>query len=542
MRSDPWMFSTSQHSSSQGKVLLVNFEANYYTGLFIDLAKHLRDHGYQVDLVICESAFTHCISKRNKPESLEATCHKCQLNQNRLVRALNNPKINVYKADSIYNSIGALQPHISNRIRQLAAFDYLMENRTNLKSLDTLQDASFDKYYEELTQLFLWFSQIKDFKPDDIILYCNGNYSANSVLNFFAKEKGIRAISVEPHPLQSDGYLGYKLLENRFPLDSDFLHPDLEDEIGYASPYFTLLFLFYLWRRVTGASHNSYTRRNGFESNSSKTKIAELQSRYKVTHTIFLSSSDEVVAHQLAHNANNIKMPLDLELQIKIIGLIIEKARDSSEILFIIRAHPRQGISKKSRVASIEWAQILSMFQANSLPSNLVVLSPEDSMSSYELIRMSSCCYTLWSTIGVEALFMGISSIVLQPSVMVWPITKLSEQNVREEELLDLIFQNHNLGKPNDKRLIAWASSTMGSTWHYSSYYFNSNIESISGRIFFVLTKPFFAFARNRSVNRDIFSKRRLEKSVRFKPFSKLNSFVKLQISLFFLRVFRRIT
>ena len=250
---------------------------------------------------------------------------------------------------------------------------------------------------------------------------------------------------------------------------------------------------------------------------------------------------EKIAAHKLTHDANSTKFPLDLELQIKIIGLIIEKARDSSEILFIIRAHPRQGVSKKSRVVNMEWKRVQAMLQGTSLPPNLIVLSPEDSMSSYELIKMSSCCYTFWSTIGVEALFMGISSIALQSSVMVWPITKLSEQNVKEEQLVNLIFQNHTLGKPYDKQLIAWASTTMGSTWYYSSYYFNSRIESISGSIFFFLTKPFFAYARNRSLNHDITSKKRFEKNVRFKLLSKLNRFVKLQISLFFLRVFRGI-
>ncbi len=84
---------------------------------------------------------------------------------------------------------------------------------------------------------------------------------------------------------------------------------------------------------------------------------------------------------------------------------VMDLARMNPETLFVIRAHPdetRPG--KESQETVEEWVAI---HRATDLP-NIVFISPTEYLSSYELIRRSKFVMIYNSTIGLEAVILGV--------------------------------------------------------------------------------------------------------------------------------------
>ena len=84
---------------------------------------------------------------------------------------------------------------------------------------------------------------------------------------------------------------------------------------------------------------------------------------------------------------------------------VLEVIRAHPETLFIIRAHPDEmRIRKASRETVAEWVATRHAEELN----NLIFISPQEMLSSYELIQHSKFVMIYNSTIGMEASMMGI--------------------------------------------------------------------------------------------------------------------------------------
>jgi hypothetical protein len=83
---------------------------------------------------------------------------------------------------------------------------------------------------------------------------------------------------------------------------------------------------------------------------------------------------------------------------------VLEVAKNHTETLFVIRAHPDESRPGKESLETVSnWVAVHS---ADSLP-NMVFIPPEERLSSYELIQHSKFVMIYNSTIGLEAAIMG---------------------------------------------------------------------------------------------------------------------------------------
>ena len=83
---------------------------------------------------------------------------------------------------------------------------------------------------------------------------------------------------------------------------------------------------------------------------------------------------------------------------------LLEVFKAHPETLFVLRAHPDEARpGKSSRESVAMWFEK----KAAALPNALLIL-PEESVSSYELVRLSRFVLTYNSTIGLEATLMGV--------------------------------------------------------------------------------------------------------------------------------------
>jgi hypothetical protein len=86
------------------------------------------------------------------------------------------------------------------------------------------------------------------------------------------------------------------------------------------------------------------------------------------------------------------------------LDLVLEVIRSHPETLFVIRAHPDElRIRKSSRETVQEWVASRSVDKE----PNVVFVSPNETLSSYELIQGSKFVMIYNSTIGLEASIMG---------------------------------------------------------------------------------------------------------------------------------------
>jgi hypothetical protein len=86
------------------------------------------------------------------------------------------------------------------------------------------------------------------------------------------------------------------------------------------------------------------------------------------------------------------------------LDLVLDTARNFPETLFVIRAHPdemRKG--KSSQESVLGWAEDQ---KAEELP-NVILIGPDETLSSYELIQRSKFALVYNSSIGLEATLLG---------------------------------------------------------------------------------------------------------------------------------------
>jgi hypothetical protein len=83
---------------------------------------------------------------------------------------------------------------------------------------------------------------------------------------------------------------------------------------------------------------------------------------------------------------------------------LLEVIRAHPQTLFVLRAHPDEARPGKTSHESVAmWFE-----QKASTLSNVIFVSPQERLSSYELIQLSKCVLTYNSTVGLESLLLDV--------------------------------------------------------------------------------------------------------------------------------------
>jgi hypothetical protein len=361
----------------------------------------------------------------------------------------------------------------------MAGFDYLMQSRNISLLISNSHDRKlYESILNDIINLLESLEKLKDENsPNKIFIATNGNYSLNRLLANVAKKEFGGFLSLEFEPLRNTGRMAIRLLDCGMPLDPNFF--DSVDAIEKFRPIrHTLYTLSTYSRRFKGKAQNSFV-------NTRVTNIQDLVrfndfiGDHKEIRTLFLSSSEETIAHLYA-NDEILSMDAISELQQVYIRDIIDNARLHPHIGFIIRAHPRQGISKKSDVISKEWELIKNYLDATHLPSNVSVFSPESEITSLEIAIESDLVFVLWSSIGIETMLLGIPTIYLHPEFSMFPVERLTvpvqfETDGKE----DLFFSNTTIAW-NDIKVLCWLADMSYTKWWTIPVALNSSLRYAS--------------------------------------------------------------
>jgi hypothetical protein len=128
------------------------------------------------------------------------------------------------------------------------------------------------------------------------------------------------------------------------------------------------------------------------------------------------------------------------------LDLVLDTARDYPETLFVIRAHPdemRKG--KSSQESVLGWAEDRNAAGLN----NIILIGPDETLSSYELIQRSKFVLVYNSSIGLEATLLGTPVLCAgKARYTQYPIVTYPESGEKYQETLKTFLNTEEIKVP----------------------------------------------------------------------------------------------
>lgn len=157
--------------------------------------------------------------------------------------------------------------------------------------------------------------------------------------------------------------------------------------------------------RLKGQSLHTYSP----QSTSSDPRIRLGLSTDKPLIVAYTSSPDEMVAASKMMDAISYRWTADFgpfQDQVEWLACFSTFLAERKELQGVIRIHPREGINRRDQRRSAHFDLLKDALKKT--PSNLVVVWPEDAVSSYDLAKHASVVLTSWSSIAVELARLGV--------------------------------------------------------------------------------------------------------------------------------------
>lgn len=470
----------------------------------------------------CDEALSSCTSKYSRYSAFPNlkmqvdTCKSCKNLQKKISSNLDFNIKNTENQQKIYKSYEKKlfwYAEQSGGFRELlnyeyqgypvgrnAYFDFSINGKVSLISkLSSYELENFVLGIVDQIRLVDFFCNLINEVNFTKIIYINGNYSQNTLIRQISKMHGdVSCLSVEPQ--FSEGGFFYKICfaEDRIPLSQHWnqqikTEPNRVEKISEFEVVETLKIFKH---RYLGNSFNSYTA-FGKDKNlvSEQRSIEILKRNYDRVISVFMSSSDEVVPHIETHsndgltniNSENI---FNFDDQFSLFKYLIEFCNQNSNIVVLVRLHPRMAKNKRDSFGSKEGKFFQEFVDQTKMPGNLVVIAADKKLSSYYLLLLSDLVLVTWSTIGLEASLLGKKVIATFPERLMYPLTSLSNQPQSREELTSALLGEIELGVSDDEALLKWLVVNYNNIFcRIGAVRGITRINKFIKRIFLILTK-----------------------------------------------------
>ena len=460
---------------------IINFDASIFSEILEFVKQDFKNLSRQITILGCDGGFSKCIPKQNwthlTTEDACDACKTCQLKQDVTNRKIDFPKYYLERnflpteVEEFLNSDPIEMKHYLDfeyegiHIFRLVAFDLVSQARSlNPFELFSGENLDFRLRLLDVCNLINWLKLSINFDRSTLLLACNGNYMLNSVCREIARLNNGHFLSVEMEPIQNTGYRRFKYFEGRDAINSK--SRSWNNYLGYSfrrRNFSKVLKQFE--NRFKGNAHNSYVIKK--DDLDTREKIENLRKRTNSIRSVFLSSSEELLAHAIAFD-HNFSFEYYVNHQTNFLRYLIEEAANFPEIGIVVRCHPRQGISKKSSVISEEYRVIQMLIDSSELPENILFIEPSDLISSYKVIALSQAVYIFWSTIGLESILLGTPTITLAPEIEIWPLKELTNCQFENSEVAwsSIFSDTVSVGLPSNQCVIEWYERTFYGNWY----------------------------------------------------------------------------
>ncbi len=455
-------------------ILMLDGAVDMYANSLRYISYDLRRHGAKVTLIGCAGGLKACTSLRShfqgrplEQQQITDICRRCQAAQRDMGAAnqrlckpvlgkedalfLEQIEAELLRSDTLESLIGRTSG--ANNICKTAFFDFSVIHKVNLSApLNDEQKASFLECVSDLLSLRKYFMEIAEAEKLDVVLYVNGNYSQNQLAFQIFDRYAIPCMSVEPQLTSSSLRNALMLIPERLKLSRtglatiDNARPLGEEDIQRTLAHF--------FARVLGNEFNAYTTLSAsHQSLATVAALKEFIARYRDVRTMFLSSEDELHAHEIVFGDHP---PRAHEYsQYEVLERFLAEARRNPSMGFIIRLHPRMAINKRNHFVSAEHARYVDLLERD-LPGNVLALHGDCPISSYFLASKSALVIVTWSTIGLEALLLGRTTIALFPEKLIYPIADFNGQPSELDRILETAFSPNPDLEVRSTRLLNW--------------------------------------------------------------------------------------
>ncbi|MDY6866132.1 MAG: hypothetical protein SVY15_09220 [Halobacteriota archaeon] len=469
------------------KVLIYMPFAAWIPHLVTDLeiiANHL-DKGDEVHIIQCSGDIPSC---EPNPNYFKLGCVVCKSRRDRGLRIIglgeefrHELALHKFTRDRDFPEFSSIKELIEYRVDGI---DYGMMVASTLISMVREPDPDL-RLYKKFIENNLCMAigiydaishHIEEIKPDIFYLF-NGRYVAMRPALRASQDLGIKTFLHE-----RAGVLDrYVLIEDTLPHDLKYQKNQIDlcwnDECSFDGKRDAASGWFEERRGGKDQSWHSYTK------SQKKGDLPEGFDPSKRNIAIFISSEDEFEA------ISNWKNPIYRNQNEAIRNIL--KSEISEDIRLYLRIHPNLKGVKNTQTREID----------EMVAPNLIKISPEDKIDSYQLMESCEKCIAFGSTLGIESVFWG------RPSILVgrcfYEDLEGLHTPANHEELIALI--NANLDPPPKIGALKYGywQSVYGKPFIYYSP------ESVRGGKFMgkYIVYPFFDRLKNGILNVDIFSR-----------------------------------
>lgn len=362
------------------------------------LLKHL-DEGDNICFYTCKGELIQC---EFNPNRSKYKCAMCKDMQKRMLAALSKKgNITVRYYDEKKVELSGIRIDSVECLKHYRYKDMPVGIGAASSLITRLRDHDFDTYkYEKSVERELklacqvldsFINQINDSYPDLVYVF-NGRFSSYSPIVSYCRACNIHFKTYE----FSSRVDSYNIVNNEIPHNIDYTA--IEIDKAWNNEVDEKL------KNEIGCSFYENTRKgislleHSFIAMQKEGELPVIDKDKEII-TFFNSSIDE-----FASVPGWEKSFLVFDNEVELIWKICSYFADDASKLFILRIHPNLKYLNNTQIRDLERLKVLS---------NLIIVQPESSISSYSLIDISKKVVTFGSTIGIEATYLGIPSISL---------------------------------------------------------------------------------------------------------------------------------
>lgn len=285
------------------------------------------------------------------------------------------------------------------------------------KNLPKTSELEYSQEIENCILIVTAAEKLLKEKKYDFVFLQNGMYPSTKCLADVAKKNGSTVIAVD------NGLLKHKFYESVRFSDQDFyteLEKNLEKWRFYKKKKYIPIFpaIRSLKCQMEGKFIRTFSKPPGQKLDP---KIPFIKASKTVL--IILSSQDELIVAQLLNHGNKrTKFVHIFKDQVDWLKETLNIAEMHPEILFIFRPHPREWKNEHKPFGEISsnGQKIIKILKSKN-NSNIYVDLPKNAHSVYDLIKKADLVLNGWSTVGEEAVCLGVNVATIFPKFCNYP-------------------------------------------------------------------------------------------------------------------------
>ncbi len=390
--------------------LLYYFYSGFNTtffGILLDEAKkQAEDDRNEVYIAVCKGFSNSCISN---PEGNLGICHYCSKFTVAQIRKQLGQKVKVIdlidydkknKIDFRYINAEDIKKieYKSAKIGYSTLSSYIQLTRNQNPLINGTSKIYFDNQLNQALRLVDAFEQIiENFQPDSVISY-NGRFNEIRTIFDTCKRMKINVEMLEAAPSREgklykvsfNNVLPHNVKDNLWRIDLCWKNPSLKEgeNVQLANQFFQ------------NRRNGSFAGDKIYINDQVKGALPEEWNTNKRNIAIFNSSEDEFVA--IGDEYQELALFPD---QYSGLAAILERFKDDSSLHFNLRIHPN--------LKNVKYNYHTKLYDLPKQYSNITVIGPESSVSTYDLMEASEKVIVFGSTMGIESAYWGKPAILL---------------------------------------------------------------------------------------------------------------------------------